>query len=437
MRGRKNTGKIRRQIKTQQKKHNPIRINNTRQNDNSNFIFNAAGHDFEDLTPIQQFAFFLALSSPLIAAANHTTIHKYEHTNYIDENGLMQNSNPLILNTHGHNSTQPTYNVSVSHHVLFSNQQTKATSTMTSYKNIPINVLSNTSMKKCTDKNEGGNAGKICIIKDNKYLMKVVNTGNLNDNIITTNVLLSEYNFKLLQNIGLKVPTTRLFYEKDGFYRDRNNRVIPAEFYHASQFINDFHTFESFSNQIKANIRNGEYKAIYNSNLSNQEIIRAELVKKIYEKGIAQLAVASTFIDDVITNQSNWGLANNDLYIIDVDNAPQSLDDYYSLATSMPLFFKIKGIPLSLNTLEEMKKIYKNMLDEPIPILHQDVDISADVYQLLIKSYLKSCEDTSVAIKLQYPNHSNEEPNNIINRELEKNLQDNLSPHRNQRRLNF
>lgn len=125
---------------------------------------------------------------------------------------------------------------------------------------------------------------------------------------------------------------------------------------------------------------------------------------EIGENGVAQLAVANTFIRDI--NRMNWGYNDDGLVLIDVDNAnrlyeqPQNLSEYIDIAISGIRHY---SYGLSLNNLVKMIEIYKNMRNKPLPKFHQEAGLNKELYDEVITVYIATCKETYTQIKNKFP----------------------------------
>jgi hypothetical protein len=288
----------------------------------------------------------------------------------------------------------------------------------------------------CTRKDAGLNPGKICIISGVKYYLKSapsIAADTRDDSFDRTAhlLLLAKYNLTLLQKkLGIHVPEIDFFYEKGGHYTDKDGKTIVSEFYCGSKFIADFTSIGCFyetinmqeiSKKVKRSLKKDRSLASDIPTLIDIHI-RNELVKKIGEDGIAKLAVAGSFIQDLINNNGNWGYDANGLVIIDADTSAHNVDGFFETAKALPGELLKNKIALSISDVEKMVSLYDAMLESPPPALHTDVNILKDDYDLLIRAYKNACQEVIAHLRQQSPVIPEKMPNKIVNLEMEKQL---------------
>lgn len=246
------------------------------------------------------------------------------------------------------------------------------------YKNIPIIEIS-VLKQNCTKKVRGHSDGKICIIEEKKYYMKLFEDDHQNQ-------ILGFYNIKFIKNnIGITVPNAQIFSEN-------------AKFYFASEAVPDFVSASSL-----------------NSYKKDPNKYRDMLVEKIGENGISKLMVATTFIDDL--NLDNWGYDKNGLVIVDMDRAPRTLEEYILNAK---MILESNSVPLTLNNIKEMREIYITMQTKPLPTIDATVDITPEFYQLILNVYIQSCE--LIMKDFHFSTLNERTPSSDINKNFEQNI---------------
>lgn len=106
----------------------------------------------------------------------------------------------------------------------------------------------------------------------------------------------------------------------------------------------------------------------------------------------ALYTVARTFFWDL--HEENYGYSNNKLVLIDVDSVnqiPLKLTDYLRMGM---LGVKWSEYLLDLQDIKEMKLIYARMQLKPLPKFHDDFHLTNDMYQEILRIYIKACDDT-------------------------------------------
>ncbi len=263
----------------------------------------------------------------------------------------------------------------------------------------------------CEKKTHGLSAGKICDIGGIRHYLKVVETENAHPGR-KTNSLLGIYNLALLRNsLSVTVPSVFMAFEKDGSYPADIEVVAPASFYVASKTVQHFETGRELIKKIHRQQHLYQIKNPFlTQNLSS--IKREQIVAKIGEHGLAKLAVAGTFFQDLVNNDGNWGFDNRGLVIIDVDNSPATLQEYLAEAARMPGNIELD---FSMNTIIAMKKNYLDMLQKELPVIHHSVDMKGIFYQALVKIYIEACNRALMRIREKYPTLLSHIPTPVVN----------------------
>ena len=263
----------------------------------------------------------------------------------------------------------------------------------------------------CTKKKHGVSAGKICDIDSVRHYLKVVETEDKYADR-KTNSLLGIYNLALLKNsLDVTVPEVYIVFEENGTYFLQDKTEVPAVFYVASKEVDSFTTASDLLKKMHRELLVQQQKNPHSTpNLAS--IKRQLIVSKIGESGIAKLAVAGTFVQDLISNDGNWGYNAQGLVIIDVDNSLSSLDEY--LAEAARVHRNIE-LDFSINTIKMMQQYYAIMLQRSLPVIHPSVDINGIFYQTLIHLYLRACNNALLKIKKQYPELAVELPTKEVN----------------------
>ncbi|WP_019216023.1 hypothetical protein [Legionella tunisiensis] len=280
-------------------------------------------------------------------------------------------------------------------------------------------------IRACQQKMNGVSAGKICVIKGKKYLLKVSEEG-VEKRDRYSNILLGMHNLYFVrENIGITIPNIKLIYEKNGQYISSGGEVVDAENYLASEFIENFTGFKSIVTQsTRTLMKLNHRKGVTTGELEIEEAIRQKVVGQVGEQGLAKLAVAGTFIQDLVMNEGNWGIANGKLVIIDADHSPQSLEEYLVEATKMPGNINLAS---SIQTLEHMAVTYQKMLHKRPIYFHPEVDFTVDDYEFLVNQYLTACTQAIDKIKTTHPQLPTDKPSKTINDALSTALRVQLS----------
>lgn len=236
-------------------------------------------------------------------------------------------------------------------------------------------------MTNCESKSVGTSSGKICYINNKKYMLK-----NAHDNTLFflpgKKYLAARYAHTLLKDyIGIRVPNIYYAHEKSD------------SLYLASEFIDDFVKIgDTFSEVDYALFGTENWFSFRYHMLTSYDLIKqtfsTHIRSKVSELEIAKLVVAGTFVDDLINNEGNWGMIDDRLVVVDMDSRDAIISDARAAASS------IRNLPihLSLTTILSMREIYKNMLSNPAPKVNDDIDLSQEDYEALIKSYDKACK---------------------------------------------
>jgi hypothetical protein len=269
-------------------------------------------------------------------------------------------------------------------------------------------------IKNCHKKPDGRSAGKICTIDNELYYLKVVETENTHPGR-KTHALLGIHNLALIHHtIGIIVPSVFIAFEAHGVYFADEDAVAPASFYVASQSVDHFITAGALIQQVTR-----DHQIVQKRNgiaTEHLELIKREqIVSKIGEFGLAELAVAGTLFQDLVNNDGNWGYNTNGLVIVDVDNSPSSFEEYLSEAVRVPQNIELS---FSVETILNMKRVYLNMLTKGLPVIDDSVDMSGSFYQTLIQAYIDACDKTLLTLAKDHPDLPMRKPTNIVNRVL-------------------
>jgi hypothetical protein len=236
----------------------------------------------------------------------------------------------------------------------------------------------------CSEKTIGYNDGMICKLDNSTYHMKLAVTHEI--------IRLPEIsNLQLAASIGAIVPSV-------GYFLHNNSNI-----YIASKKIDDI-TFakDFYKDYLKELTQPGGYVR----RAQTQEEFTSLIREKMTDDAISQLTVLKGFIDD-LTNVENWGFnSNGQLIIIDADKSPQSVNDYFDRSTksidiSLEVLehkkkFKYMTVNLSLKNILQMKKIFVDMYDNPLPAMRSNYYAEARKlldtnYQALLQAYIYAC----------------------------------------------
>ncbi len=285
------------------------------------------------------------------------------------------------------------------------------------YKGLPVKDVSRF-ITRCGQKTSGVSAGKICSINQKTCYLKAIEINEFSVDR-RTNALLGLYNLDMLRlTLPVTIPNTYLVYEEGGKYVMDSEIVGHAEYYIASEQVSYFETANALKKQANRDFLKRE-KSRSDTRACRKSIEREWVVKYIREEGIASLAVAGTFFQDLVMNEGNWGYNRAGLVIVDVDHSPESLEEYLAEAARMPHNI---GIDFSTNTIKMMLTAYKKMMSISPPSLHSSVNMSPSFYQTLLSSYALACEKTLEKIALLYLKPALNQPLPEINQFLAESL---------------
>ncbi len=278
------------------------------------------------------------------------------------------------------------------------------------YKGLLVRDVSE-NIENCGKKTHGKSAGKICDIDGVRHYLKVVETENEHPGS-KTNSLLGVYNLALINNnLGVTVPSVFIAFEEKGAYPADEDVIASASFYVASKSVENFTTGSDLIKKITR-----EHRLLQNKHPFLTQSLevrkREQIVSKIGESGLAKLAVAGTFFQDVVNNDGNWGYDKNGLVIVDADNSPGSLAEYIAEAARVPRNIELD---FSINTIKAMRKNYQSMLEKGLPVIHQSVDMDGLFYQSLVKLYIGACDKALLRLKTEYPTLPAEVPTTVVN----------------------
>lgn len=243
------------------------------------------------------------------------------------------------------------------------------------------------------------NFKKVCELNNEIYYLKSATEHSIKE------IFAREF---VKKNLGIRAPDTELLYEKKG-------RVsylgvsIQSEYYVASKAIEGFVEAANFTAK--------GMQIFYPEYYDNQQI-QNNFIKHIGEHGIAKLAVAMTFFNDL--HGRNWGYDKHGIVIIDVDHVPDdNISSFFSIITENLERLDSMGITLSLDHIYKMKSIYENMRHIPIPkIQDKQVGISNETYQNLIVAYIKACDIAIQKIEKDHPLTSYSAPSFLVSHTL-------------------
>lgn len=379
------------------------------------FIFFPAGRDFNKLSPSQKLIFIFAVStliSTAVAAPQEPSMMKTD----MQKTASSSNQNAFFapLNT---NSTGLVSSSTRTHSYPGTAPLSPLLGRSDMSNRLQIQTVT-TPLRECQKKTNGVSAGKICLINDKKNLLKACgNEIGVVDRY--SNTLLGMHNLYFAkENIGINIPNIRFIYEKDGQYTSSEGQVVKAENYLASEFVEGFTKFKDISSQYTRTMRKSHHlRRMKIDDAVIQAGIREKVVDQIGEVGLAKLAVAGTFIQDLVMNEGNWGIANNELVIIDADHSPQSLEEYLTEATKMPGNI---NMDFSIQTLEHMISTYDQMSHKMPIFFHPQVDFTVENYHFLIDQYLIACNNALNQIKTTHPDLPSHMPSKFVNDALSK-----------------
>jgi len=188
---------------------------------------------------------------------------------------------------------------------------------------------------------------------------------------------------------------------------------VKKEYYVASKEIKDFTKATSFIPSLYSLFDR-------NNHLGVSSKMRNTIVKKIGERGVAKFGVALTFIND-LHNLNNWGYDSKGLVIIDVDSMIDSSDiiNFFDSAIgNLRAHSQWMGMDFSFNNIKQMKLIYEKMKNTSVPKVHDDVDMSNEMYLRLLDCYKDACELALEKIKIDMPEIRHSKPSSKINKIL-------------------
>lgn len=265
--------------------------------------------------------------------------------------------------------------------------------------------------KDCKKKRHGVSTGKTCEISNIKYYLKVMEPS---DKAVACNrsELLGMYNLKFInQTMGITVPNVNLVYEKNGVFTTHSNDERSAELYVASQEVEHFTPGSQADKKAHKEYLIQKTRSIL-FNVDKKTLRRIELVKNMGESGIAKLAVAGTFCQDLVNNDDNWGYNRKGLVIVDADHSPHSLEEYLGESSRMPGNIELD---FSLHTVLLMRLIYKKMLEKSPPKMEPGIDMARSFYKQLLQLYIVACDIAVSKITKIEPDLSPYKPSSIVN----------------------
>lgn len=272
----------------------------------------------------------------------------------------------------------------------------------------------------CKKKPHGLSAGKVCNIGGVRHYLKVVETEDAHPGR-KTNSLLGIYNLALIRNsLSVTVPSVFMAFEENGSYPADVDVVARASFYVASKAVDNFITGGELMKKVHREQLLHQIKTPF-STQSLSSIKRERIVAQIGEQGLAKLAVAGTFFQDLVNNDGNWGFDSHGLVIVDADNSPATFEEYLAEAARMPRNIELD---FSIDTIKAMKKSYLGMLQKGLPVIHRSVDMKGIFYQSLIKIYIEACDATLMRIMEKYPTLPTHLPAFVVNNILSEGFLD-------------
>jgi len=244
------------------------------------------------------------------------------------------------------------------------------------YQSIPMQDIRHKKID-CERKMVGASEGKICNIDGTTYYMKKIVPAAENEN---NKPVLGAYNHRFLrENIGIQVSP-----ETDFLCMNENQRT---NCYFSSKKVEHFLEAITLCRGKKKNW----------CDYDNHEIIN-----KIGEKSVAELAVANTFIKDL--HSMNWGyrttirnIGQNRLVILDTDNILERDLETHIEFVHKQFSKKRFGIPLRLIDVFYMKNIYLAMQRKPVLTFHKSVDMPPELYKVLLRIFIEACDRTLLA----------------------------------------
>ena len=240
---------------------------------------------------------------------------------------------------------------------------------------------------KCTSNKEGVSHGKICDVEGTTHFLKPVPIiKSSNETGKQEPISFEEFMRQFVQNnIGAKVPKARFFKETT---MKVDKHFIGSEMIEGLKFAND--------------------------NILTD--------KELGPQGVARLAVATTFIQDL--HNKNWGYTKDGLILIDVDSAhnpPKTIKHYIDIAVAglnPKEWAPYASFPLSVFNVRQMKDIYKKMLQTPLPKYHREFHLTKELYTEVLNLYINACQATIDYIRHARPTLKSNVPNADINNVL-------------------
>lgn len=228
-------------------------------------------------------------------------------------------------------------------------------------------------------------AKKVCQIDGDEYFMK----GATDDSAIEA--FGREFAISV---IGVKAPKTEFMYEKNGIVYGNYGFRLSTDYFIASKKIDNYKGgYDLRSPLVSYFVDQQRYINKF----------RYDVAKKIGEHGISQLAVAMTFFNDLHLN--NWGYDSDGLVLIDLDTMPRTVAEFFDTAIYNTRFYLtwVSGISLSVNNVKDMITIYESMLDKPIPVINEKVELSPEIIKIVIRAYIEACRYTLQRISDEKP----------------------------------
>ncbi|CDZ77142.1 hypothetical protein BN59_01424 [Legionella massiliensis] len=368
------------------------------------FIFSPEMMDFDQLTPTQKIIFLLGLGIAIASCIPNQNIR------------IVDTKQALLPESHNRFFAPQSFNSTTVVPTPPSSQALPSVPLVAKDLSSNLQLQMGIQLRDCQSKSNGVSAGKICLIQGKKHNLKAWgNVDGAEDRY--SNILLGMHNLYFIkENIGISIPNIKLIYEKNGKYVSSVGQKVRAEKYLASEFVEDFNNFKDLSrNYTRTVIKANHFRKSTAPYLELEENIRENIIEQIGEEGLAKLAVAGTFIQDLVMNNGNWGIANNTLVVVDADHSPQSLEEYLAEATKMP---RNINLGFSIQTLEHMATIYKEM-QQKLPIrFHPKVDFNVEDYQFLVDQYLISTNQALEKLKATYPDLPSDKPSKLVNKAL-------------------
>lgn len=270
----------------------------------------------------------------------------------------------------------------------------------------------------CHEKTSGISAGKFCDIDGDRYLLKTI-TETASANEIISDANRAIYNFSLLNQLGIAVPSHQLVYEAANHYFAIDKNTAHVDYFLATKFNPTFKTGDHLKNlATKQTLRMTRgMKADTIDQTLYQQNFRQMVVDSIGEFGLCQLAVAGTLIQDLVYNEGNWGYDAKGLFIVDVDHSPSTLQEYYQEAYRMSTTIQFT---FSLDTLQRMSHIYAAILTQASPFpSYEHSAISDEEFQQIIHHFQQACLETITQVTTSYPELQWHTPSVIVNQKTQ------------------